>query len=107
MSNRANWYQQLCEMNEKEPIEWVCAETTPRQCDYEETMMKKLAGTLEQVRPVLDYEFDAGFGGEEGCYFTAWTKDRVLFPCCYDGSEWISSVPRNPCDVATRHKGGG
>lgn len=54
----------------------------------------------------LDKEFDAGYGGENGEPFTAWTSERVYFPCCYDGSEWVGSAPRNPCDEATGHQGG-
>ena len=55
----------------------------------------------------LDLEFDNGYGGEEGSYFTLWTKERVYFPCCYDGSEWAGSVPRDPCSEANEHVGGG
>lgn len=51
--------------------------------------------------------FDAGYGGTEGCAFTVWTKTRVYFPACYDGSEWVDSVSRNPDGVATGHIGGG
>ena len=54
-----------------------------------------------------DKEFDAGFGGSEGCPFTLWTDRRVYFPDTYDGSEWAASVPRNTCDEATDHVGGG
>jgi len=55
----------------------------------------------------LDVDFDAGYGGEEGKPFTVWTKEFVYFPASYDGSEWVASVPRNPCKVATDHVGGG
>lgn len=55
----------------------------------------------------LDREFDDGFGGTEGAPFTAWSKNHVYFPICYDGSEWVGSVPRNPCDVKSTHQGGG
>lgn len=55
----------------------------------------------------LDREYDVGFGSTEMPCFTIWTEDRVYFPACYDGSEWIESVPRNPCDEATAHIGGG
>ena len=55
----------------------------------------------------LDREFDMGFGHEEGNPFTAWSKNWVYFPICYDGSEWVGSVPRNPCDIKMRHQGGG
>ena len=56
--------------------------------------------------PVFDREFDGGFGGSEGCYFTAWGGKYVYFPAVYDGSEWIDFVPRNPCLQATSHIGG-
>ena len=54
----------------------------------------------------IDMKFDHGYGGNDGCAFTAWTDERVYFPVVYDGSEWVGSVPRNPCDVATEHMGG-
>lgn len=55
----------------------------------------------------LHEEFDDGYGGTEGVPFTVWTKDRVYFPVCYDGSEWCGSVSRNPDGQATKHQGGG
>ena len=55
----------------------------------------------------LDHEFDPDYGSPEGVPFTAWTRDRVYFPACYDGSEWCASVPRNPGGGATSHVGGG
>ena len=54
----------------------------------------------------MDVEFDDGYGGSEGIPFTAWSKDRVYFPVVYDGAEWVSSVPRNPCTKASGHCGG-
>ena len=53
-----------------------------------------------------DTEFDDGYGGTEGVPFTLWTEDRVYFPVQYDGSEWVASVPRFPCDEKTEHVGG-
>jgi hypothetical protein len=53
----------------------------------------------------LDEMFDSGFGCSEGKPFTAWTKEHVYFPACYDGSEWCASVPRDPCLEATEHVG--
>ena len=55
----------------------------------------------------LDKHFDSGWGGPKGCPFTAWTKDFVYFPACYDGSEWVASVARNPNGQPTNHIGGG
>jgi len=51
-------------------------------------------------------EFCDGYGGIDGDPFTVWTKERVFFPCCYDGSEWCSSVSRNPNGIACEHVGG-
>jgi len=53
----------------------------------------------------MDEEFDPGYGRERGAPFTAWTERRVYFPVCYDGSEWVGSAPRHPCDEATYHQG--
>jgi hypothetical protein len=55
----------------------------------------------------LGMEFDSGYGSPEGVPFTIWTKNYVYFPVQYDGSEWCGSVPRNPCEIRTRHIGGG
>lgn len=55
----------------------------------------------------LDAKFDDGYGGTNGAPFTVWTASRVYFPACYDGSEWVASVPRHPCGEATEHIGGG
>lgn len=63
-----------------------------------------IATTLTEQE--LDVKFDDGYGGAEGVPFTAWSKTRVYFPVCYDGSEWVDSVPRNPCDDPSSHVGG-
>ena len=55
----------------------------------------------------MNAEFDGGYGGNEGKPFTAWSDKYVYFPICYDGSEWVGRAPRNPCDEATEHQGGG
>lgn len=55
----------------------------------------------------LDEEFDDGFGTTEGKSFTLWTHDRVYFPVCYDGAEWVSSVSRLPDAIPTKHVGAG
>jgi len=55
----------------------------------------------------LETEFDDGFGIQEGKPFTAWSAKWVYFPAVYDGAEWVARAPRNPCDSATEHVGGG
>jgi len=51
-------------------------------------------------------EFDAGYGGVEGAAFTLWTNKHVYFPAVYDGAEWVTSVPRDPCNERKEHVGG-
>jgi len=62
--------------------------------------------TITLTSEELDLEFDNGYGGVEGKPFTAWSKNYVYFPVCYDGKEWVESVPRNPCETKTEHVGG-
>ena len=71
-----------------------------------------IAGTLYNEESLcaafkrLENEFDDGYGGSEGEPFWAWSKEYVFFCAVYDGSEWISKVPRNPSDGKPRHIGG-
>lgn len=55
----------------------------------------------------LDVEFNGDFGSANGEPFTLWTQDKVYFPCCYDGAEWVASVSRHPDGNPTEHIGGG
>lgn len=54
----------------------------------------------------LDREFDPSHGSVEGPRYTAWTKNNVYFPICYDGAEWCGSIARNPNGLPTEHQGG-
>lgn len=83
------------------------------------TWKKEFEYCLEQTRDTFDkldctltedelnVEFDAGYGGTEGKPFAAYSEKYVYFPGCYDGSEWIAWVPRNPTGKAIEHIGGG
>lgn len=44
-------------------------------------------------------EFDAGYGGVEGEPVICFSERYVYVKGCYDGSEWVSAVPRNPDSV--------
>ena len=55
----------------------------------------------------LNIKFDSGYGLVNGKSFTAWSEKRVYFPVCYDGAEWVESVPRNPSGESCDHVGGG
>jgi hypothetical protein len=55
--------------------------------------------------PVLNYHFDAGFGGQDCHDIWAWTPTRVLFVHEYDGATGVASAPRFPIpfEWATQH----
>ena len=84
----ANWYKMLEEAmsSDKESISNMICTLTEEE---------------------LKEEFNAGFGGTEGKSFTAWGKNWVYFPICYDGAEWVGQAPRHPCDISMNHQGGG
>lgn len=68
--------------------------------------LKPYAGRLlswAEARPLLDHEWDSGFGGQDCPDFTAWTADRVLSIHEYDGSTSIIWVPRNPVGQLERN----
>ena len=50
---------------------------------------------------------DEHYGAGARVSFTLWTGQRVYFPGTYDGSDWVASVPRDPCDEKTDPVGGG
>ena len=51
-----------------------------------------------------DIEFDDGYGMREGIPFVLWTEKWVYFPVCYDGGEWVGSVPRDYISTRTETK---
>lgn len=52
--------------------------------------------TADEARPMLDYEYDEGFGGVDCNPIHAYTPNRILVVHEYDGSTGVYSVPRNP-----------
>lgn len=71
---------------------------------HQETFEDVVECTLSEEQLVKN--FDCGYGGTEGEPFTVWTANRVYFPICYDGAEWVESVSRNPDGKPTPHFGG-
>jgi len=59
------------------------------------------------VKQYMDYEYDDSWGGQDCHSVFIWTKDRIYFVGTYDGSTWITSVPRNPEDCSPHSVGGG
>jgi hypothetical protein len=70
-----------------------------------ETLEDVVSSTMSEEEMLV--EFNAGYGRTHGIPFTVWTANRVYFPVCYDGAEWVSSASRNPDGVATNHIGAG
>ena len=52
--------------------------------------------TLEEATPLLDYKYDAGYGGKDCHYVNVWTATRVFYIEEYDGSTVVTWQPRNP-----------
>jgi len=71
---------------------------------HDETWDDIVASTFKDGEE--NVEFDSGYGGTQGIPFTIWTKKRVFFPLCYNGSEWAGSASRNPDGIAMGHQGG-
>lgn len=72
---------------------------------YESQIRNKVL-SWEQAKPMLDYEFDSGFGSPGCNAVTVWTPTRVLFVSQYDGATSLESVPRNPIDHEPPMPGG-
>ena len=64
-----------------------------------------LGNKVKSALRVLSREFNSGYGGAEGQSFFAWSRDFVYFCVVYDGSEWISRIPRDPSKEKVKHIG--
>jgi hypothetical protein len=76
-----------------------------------ESAFKITGDSLDEVvctlsKDELQIEFDDSHGMPEGKPFTAWSRNYVYFPACYDSKEWIDWVSRNPDNKPTEHIGG-
>ena len=85
-------------------------------CNWKEMLEERMAANGETWDDVeantmteqeMVREFDYGYGVVEGAPFTLWTKNHVYFPLCYNGTEWVGSVSRNPDGKPTQHQGAG
>ena len=64
-----------------------------------------LGNKVKSALRVLSREFDASYGATNGRSFFAWSRDFVYFCVAYDGSEWISRIPRDPSKERVKHIG--
>lgn len=68
--------------------------TDPRNIGVEPVVGKII--TWEQAQPLLDYDYDSGFGTMDCHDIYIWTKDSVFYIHEYDGSTQPVGVPRSP-----------
>lgn len=45
--------------------------------------------------PLLDHNFNDGYGAPQAPRFIAQDKTRIYFPCQYDGSTWLEVVEKD------------
>lgn len=87
-------------------IDVTWRELIQREMTEQKDSFDNIEFSISREENWLDIRFHNGYGYQEGVPFTVWTKTRVYFPVQYDGSEWCSSVPRNPCEEIISHIGG-
>ena len=61
----------------------------------------------DEALPMLDYEFDDGFGAPGCNAITAWTASKVIFIDQYDGATGPVVIPRHPTAHMPKMPGGG
>ena len=58
--------------------------------------------TWKEARPLLDYDYDDGYGGADCHAIFAWTPTRIIVIAEYDGSTSVISLPRDPISTRPR-----
>ena len=71
----------------------------PQEVDSRDKITDEMIGKslpAETILPLLDYEYDDGFGRQDCHNICVWTADSVYYIHEYDGSTSVDSVKRNP-----------
>lgn len=101
-----NTKDEILELTKGEVIEAICIGSKGWGDEKEKpTFYPK--HMIEEALQVLDFEFNNGFGGEEGYRIFAWTPTKVIIKTVYDGAEAYKVIPRNPEEVMPQAYGGG
>lgn len=78
-------------------IEWgSLAQPDPRDIPIKAANAYNRFLSLEEALPLLDYEYDDGYGGMDCHDVVIWTKTQVFYIHEYDGSTCFHSQFRNP-----------
>jgi hypothetical protein len=62
--------------------------------------------SLDIVRPLLDFEWDRGYGSPSCYALYAYSDSYIYFVSQYDGSTTLNRVPRNPIECIPHMPGG-
>ena len=93
MNAKEELIDHLQHIEKRADVEWI----EVYRADYWEAAPEiHVSGTLEEVLPQLDFEYDGGYGSQElfGCI---WYKDGSWSQRAeYDGSEWWEHMTRPP-----------
>lgn len=109
MSNLIDW---ITECVDGESIEGVVigkmgwGDYGSKDVPQYETQQRGVVLSWEEAKPMLDYEFNNGFGFPACNPIYVWTTTRVMFVLQYDGSTSMSWIPRNPTAVMPGMPGG-
>jgi hypothetical protein len=93
---------------DNEPIKGIVLGA--REYQYDDDDIPPYQGKLlswAEARPLLDYDYDSDYGSPDCHPVYVWTKTKVIFVVVYDGSTWLSSVPRTPKAGTPSMKGNG
>lgn len=110
----ANLKTQILELANGEPIEAVVIgnmgwddygiEEIPAESRDESNWDKVIS--WEKAAPLLDYDYDPGYGAP-GCQaIVVWTPNKVMFVSQYDGATSLEYVPRHPIGHKPNMPGG-
>lgn len=55
--------------------------------------------TWAQARPLLDYDYDSGYGSPECHAVYVWSRDQVAWLVDYDGSTSVRTAPTQPTSM--------
>lgn len=102
-----SWLRMLNEIMLEEDFDGYPSNNYADQIEMIAIGGKLLTWEQAQTDEDLNKRFYQGFGGVNGAPFTAWSAKWVYFPVQYDGRESIGRAPRNPCNHANEHVGGG
>jgi hypothetical protein len=95
------YWQDILEEAGDEPIEAVVIGEMPwgdYRAEGKPVCVKGKILTAEEATPMLDYEYDSGYGAPDCHAINVYTPTRVIYCAQYDGATWLESIMRNPTE---------